>query len=209
MSFDAVAPFYRVLETLVFGRALQHARTAMISRLCQPARALVVGEGDGRFLDQFIRQFPACEVTCVDASGAMLELVRQRLGAAAARVRFLCADVRGPLALHGQFDVIVTHFFLDCFSAAELPPVVENLAAVASSDAQWLLADFTIPPRGPRRQIARALVALMYGFFRLTTGISASELIDPTPALAANGFALSDRKQLAGGMIASELWARS
>ncbi|MDQ6808246.1 MAG: class I SAM-dependent methyltransferase [Verrucomicrobiota bacterium] len=209
MSFDTVAPFYRILERLVFGRALQRARTAMISCLRKPARALIAGEGDGRFLTRFIQEFPACDVTCVDASRTMLELARERLGAAAARVRFVCADVRGPLALEGAYDVIITHFFLDCFDATELPDVVAKLAMAARPDAQWLLADFTIPPGGSTRYMARALVPLMYGFFRVTTGISASRLIDPAPALAANGFALSTRNQFAGGMIASDVWARS
>jgi hypothetical protein len=47
-------------------------------------------------------------------------------------------------------------------------------------------------PLGGSKQTSKSSVtgrsAMMYSFFRLTTGITGSDLIDPTPYLEANGF---------------------
>jgi hypothetical protein len=48
----------------------------------------------------------------------------------------------------------------------------------------------------------------MYQFFRLTARIKATELIDPSPHLQANDFALARQHLFRGGMLKSELWRR-
>src|SRR5437016_5407100 len=50
MNFDRVAPHYRWLETVTFGSALEKSRNYWIRRVPRPKRALIVGEGNGRFL---------------------------------------------------------------------------------------------------------------------------------------------------------------
>ena len=49
MSFDRLAPFYRTLEVLTFGRALWICRTRLLGDFLAVRRALVLGDGDGRF----------------------------------------------------------------------------------------------------------------------------------------------------------------
>ncbi|HEX4665062.1 MAG TPA: class I SAM-dependent methyltransferase, partial [Chthoniobacterales bacterium] len=92
MSFDRVAPHYRWLETLVFGRQLQAARMAFVKEIEAPRRVLVLGEGDGRFLAEFVRLHPRSVVDCVEASERMIELAQRRVGEA--NVRFIRGDVR-------------------------------------------------------------------------------------------------------------------
>src|ERR1043165_8266693 len=67
VSFDAVTPWYRTLETVAFGNALQRARLACLAEIQAPSRVLIVGEGDGRFLFQLLRMHPSAEIDCVDA----------------------------------------------------------------------------------------------------------------------------------------------
>ena len=73
----------------------------------------------------------------------------------------------------------MTNFFLDCFQHDELERLVAKVAASAADNARWLLVDFRLPECGWRKWRAKAVLALMYAFFRVTTGLSASRL---TPA---------------------------
>ena len=68
MNFDRIAPWYRSLEWIVFGDKLQRCRIASLAEIGAPRRVLIVGEGDGRFLAEFLRVHPDAEVDCLDAS---------------------------------------------------------------------------------------------------------------------------------------------
>jgi ubiquinone/menaquinone biosynthesis C-methylase UbiE len=206
VNFDRVAPFYRRLERLVFGRKLEQARGAFVRHLTAPRRALVVGEGDGRFLEELRRAQPEVLVECLDASAKMLALARARVGEDG--VRFIQADLREAAFPSSRYDVIVTHFFLDCFDEDSLPRVVEKLAAAASDDAIWLIADFQEPARGWRRWWGRLLIATMYFFFRMVAGLKTRRLVAFAPLLQAAGFRLTNEKVSPNEMISSQKWAR-
>ena len=68
MSYTTLAPHYHWLETLTFGRALQAARCACLQagEEVRPQRALLLGDGDGRFLERALRCWP--EASWVSAS---------------------------------------------------------------------------------------------------------------------------------------------
>ena len=80
--------------------------------------------------------------------------------------------------------------------------------AEAAEDAQWLIADFQIPPDGRRRHRAQTIHALMYAFFRPVTKLSAQRLLDPGPFLQAAGFARVESRRFDCGLLGSELWER-
>ena len=113
MSFDPVARVYHVVEALVFGRTLQRARVAWLGEVADARRALLVGEGDGRFLEQLLVIAPSVEVVCVDGSAEMLAVASKRI-AASTRVQFVHADL-AAYEPTGHYDLVVTHFVLDCF----------------------------------------------------------------------------------------------
>jgi ubiquinone/menaquinone biosynthesis C-methylase UbiE len=211
MSFDRVADIYWLLEKPTFGRVLQSAREFGIDKINHPTRALIVGEGDGRFLKQLMRLHPNVQVDCIDASGRMIALAERRLRRrspdALSRVRFQHADVCGT-KLTGEYDLIVTHFVLDCFEGERLRSVVTNIADVALPNCVWLLADFALPDRGWRRLYAKLWLASMYAFFRLTTGIRATTLTDPTRLLGREGFQITHHKRWRAGMVKSQVWSR-
>lgn len=212
MSFDSIAPAYRVLEWIVFGQTLQRARTGLLRNLRSPQRALIVGEGDGRFLTEFVQWFPGAKVDCVDASKRMLKIARKRLlrgnPSALVNVNFICADVVRWEPGSVRYDLIVTNFLLDCFNAVALPVVIGKLAAMSSSDSQWLVADFQIPASGFARIVGCALVATMYAFFRSVARIRATRLIDPATALRIHGFRQDERASFLGGIVVTEIWSR-
>ena len=206
MSFDRVAPFYRFLEISIFGEKLQKARLAFLRTIDPPRRVLIVGEGDGRFLREFRRVFPSCEVDCVEASARMIALAEARTDRD--DVCFLHADILEWVPPAHRYDLVVTHFFLDCFDERRLAHVIESIASATEPHARWLIADFAVPRGKFAGFLGRALIALMYVFFRATTGIKTTRLVDPAPFLSAHGFRCCEERASSGGLIRSQLWRR-
>jgi ubiquinone/menaquinone biosynthesis C-methylase UbiE len=213
VSFDALAPWYRTLEWIAFGNDLQRCRIACLGEIAAPRRALVMGEGNGRFLCELLRLHPGLEVDCVDASGRMLQLARKRvereLPDRAEHVRFLHQDIKSWAAPEHHYDLLVTHFVLDCFPEAALTRIIKKLARAATDDAIWLVADFRVPPSGMARRRARTWLAVMYLFFRIATRIQASGLIDPTPFMRGEGLVSTRQVLFRKGLLKSELWRRN
>jgi len=211
VSFDAVAPWYRTLETLAFGNALQRARIACLDAIGSPRRALIVGEGNGRFLAALLQQHPLTRIDCVDSSERMIELARghvlRTVPNEMSRVAFFRQDVTS-LAPNDRYDLIVTHFLLDCFSTQQVGSIVARLAQTAAPNAIWLLADFRVPETGFARIHARVWLAAMYRFFRSVARIDARELVDPSPFLRVEGFTLERQQLFRFGMLKSESWRR-
>jgi len=211
VSFDTVALWYRALETIAFGSALQQARVACLGEIGSPARALIVGEGNGRFLAELLQRQPLIRIDCVDSSERMLDLARrqvlERNPDEIRRVAFFRHDVV-TWTPNDRYDLIVTHFFLDCFGTREAGHIVAKLAQAAAPGATWLLADFKVPEAGFARFHARAWLAVMYWFFRCVAGIEARELVDPSPFLRTEGFTLTRQHLFRMGMVKSELWRK-
>jgi hypothetical protein len=135
----------------------------------------------------------------------MLEFARLRISDEVKRVRFFEEDILSWTP-PGPYDLLVTNFVLDCFPQKELKLIVRKLAGVATPGAYWLLADFCIPKTSFARVHARIWLATLYWFFRMTAGICAKRLVDPTPELQANGFVCLKRSQWRLGLVKSELW---
>ncbi len=206
MSFDRLAPYYRFMEILAAGGELQHCRLAFLDDIPVPRRVLLAGEGHGRFLPECVRRFPQAEIVVVDLSSRMLQIASART--TSDRVTFVHANFLEWDAPRGKFDLIVTNFFLDCFPPEELAAVVEQLGWHAAPDAEWLLADFQIAPAGPARWRSRAILALLYRFFRVVTGLRANALVPPDDALGKAGFTLHRQVTREWGLLKSEWWRR-
>ena len=212
MNFDSVASIYRTLETMAFGHALQRARVRWLGNLSDCRRAVVLGEGNGRFLVELLRSQPLLQVECIDASARMLKTARRRveqqLPDALPRVRFREGDIGNIEINLAGCDLIVTLFVLDCFNEEALRNVVPKLAAAAAPSASWLYADFCLPGQGIRRLKAKLWLKAMYLFFRFAAGLRTQKLVDPTPFIHGHGFLLRDEALTRGGMVTSQLWVR-
>lgn len=207
MSFDRLARHYDWLESLTAGSRLQRARTAWLPALRGHRRILSVGEGHGRFAAACVAQYPAAELTCVEASPLMLARAQRRLAGQPANILWRQSDFFAWQP-EGVYDAIVTCFFLDCFTPGQLAQVIAKLAGCARPDAVWLLADFAVPEAGPPRWRAQFAHALMYNFFRFATGLPARRLTPPDDLLRAQGFVLTARQPLDWGLIHSDVWLR-
>ncbi len=214
MNCDRIAPFYRSLEYLSFGGALQACRVMYLRDVLDCRRALLCGDGDGRFLAALLRANRGARVDFVDLSGGMISLARRRVEAmsseAASRVNFHAGDVRQFDASDGApYDLITAHFFLDCFDEADAAGVARRLARLAQPGAKLLLSDFRIPQRGIARYIAGAIVQGLYGAFRIMTGLRVTRLPNYESALERAGFRKQRETLKLGGLLVASLWQKN
>ena len=208
-SFDRLSGVYRVLEWLAFGADLERTRFGLLDSLRECRRVLVLGEGDGRFLARLVRRFPEISVDCLDSSAGMLARARARLTLEEqARVNFRLHDVRTAELGTGNFDAVVTLFFLDCFTEAEVTTLVARITTALRPDARWLWADFALPARGWRRWRAQVWVGGLYGFFRWQTELTARRLPPTEALLRAAGFAVCAERSLQAGLLRSAVFTR-
>ena len=215
MNCDPIARLYRWLEYAAFGRALERRRAAFLGEVSGARRVLALGDGDGRALAALVASAPGARIDYVDSSAKMLALARARAGTD--RVRYRQADARdidfaefgecggrrNPAAGDSGYDLIVTHFFLDCFEEADLRAVVQKTARAAAPSARWIVSEFR-----PATVYARLAIAVMYAFFRRATELKARRLADHHPHFLRQGFRLERVEGRWAGMLASELWVR-
>jgi ubiquinone/menaquinone biosynthesis C-methylase UbiE len=213
MNCDAIAGAYRWMEYAAFGKALERCRCSLLDHLGASRRALVLGDGDGRFLAAFASRHPAVTIDYVDVSGAMLKLAQRRLHSKPdvnrSRIQFHRTDVRILDWQAPHYDLIACHFFFDVFAQAELADVLRRISQAAIPRAKWLVSEFDLPPARLRRAGALILLRIMYGFFRLATGLANQELPEWRPLLESHGFSREASSSERGGFIVSELWARN
>ena len=212
MNCDSVARVYRWLEYLRFGRTLEQCRFAMLPKIKPVKNVLLVGDGDGRFLEKLTKQWSGLHIDSVDNSARMLQLAKKRLSSdgkqTQQQVRFCCADIRTINLPNYRYELIACHFVFDVFSTADLQPIIDRIAKQASSNAQWIVSEFDVPPKGWFRIVAQLWISLMYRFFRVMTGLTNQTLPNWRPALAQAGFILTKRLKWKQGFIVSELWER-
>jgi len=207
-SFDRLAPVYGLLERAAFGGRLEQARSFPLQELTAALRrALLVGDGDGRFCLELLRRFPDAQVEAVDSSEAMLRRLRTRVargGVASERVACIRGDATALAYPEGRYDFLGLNFALDCFSSAAVAGLLPRLEAALAPGGHIGYADFAIPEGASawRRMLAQAVVGGLYGFFRVAAGVEARRLPEVAWSRAAT---VAARRTWLGGMVASEL----
>jgi ubiquinone/menaquinone biosynthesis C-methylase UbiE len=205
-DFDRIAHPYKFLEYLTLGSSLQRCRTYFLCQLLQQRSALVLGDGDGRFLAELLTANATLQAEAVDTSRAMLDLLTARCAPHRHRIQTHHASALAFVPTQ-TYDLVVTNFFLDCLTQAELNRLVRNLTPHLEPGALWLVSDFRIPAT-PIRPLARILVRILYYAFRLLTGLRTTQLPDHSTPLAAAGCKRIAHHYSLAGILTTELWQR-
>ncbi|MBB5337952.1 class I SAM-dependent methyltransferase [Tunturiibacter gelidoferens] len=207
-NFDLIARPYRWLEYITLGRALEDCRLHYLPSLLKRKQALVLGDGDGRFLAQLLAENPHLRADAIDTSAAMLLLLRKRCEGlapnASTRLKTHQANAL-TCPLDGPYDLIVTHFFLDCLTQPDLENLVNRIAPTLAPKALWLVSDFHIPS-GPMRLPAKVLVRTLYLAFRILTGLRTARLPDHATSLQQAGLTRIAHRHRLAGILVTELW---
>ena len=206
-NFDRIARIYRWMEYASLGPLLERTREEFLPRLDACRRALVLGDGDGRFTAKLLGRNAAIRVHAVDRSAAMLGLLRRnclRVGPSAdRRLHTTCASAV-KVAPSRKTDLVVTHFFLDCLTQSEAQGLIRQTAAPLAMGSLWLVSEFRVP-HWPARVFVRGL----YLAFRTLTGLRVTSLPDYAAPLQQSGFRMVEQRLRLFGVLTSELWQKS
>jgi len=206
-GFDRVAGIYHALEYAAFGRTLQRSRVAHLDRLRDCSDVLILGDGDGRFLQALMQAMPTVRVHSVDASSKMLALAASRLGDDdRARVTLERADVRHWDTGDRSYDAIVTLFFLDCFLERKVEDLVARLTPRLRPGGLWFFADFAIPSAGLARLHALVVVKSLYLFFKWRAGLEAQKLPPSEAILQRAGLTCVAAREFRAGILRSAVY---
>jgi SAM-dependent methyltransferase len=209
-NYDILARPYQWLEYLTLGHTLERTRLHYLPAVLHQQHALVLGDGDGRFLSYLLAQNPTLQADAVDTSAAMLQLLRRRCEAAspttATRLRAHQANaLTFTPPSPKKYDLIVTHFFLDCLTQPELDTLIARIVPTLAPGALWLVSDFRIPS-GSMRLPAKLFVRSLYLTFRIITGLRTTHLPDHATPLTNAGLTRIADHHLLAGVLSTELW---
>jgi SAM-dependent methyltransferase len=209
-NFDLIAKPYRWLEYLTFGPALQKTRLHYLPSLLHCHNALVLGDGDGRFTAALLAANQNITILAIDTSATMLQLLRNRCDSitpnSAQRLRTQQANAL-TAPLEDTYDLIVTHFFLDCLTQPELNALVTRVTKNMQHGALWLLSDFRVPTNLANIP-AKLLVRALYLAFRILTNLRTTQLPDHTTPLQQSGLTRIACHHRLTGILTTELWRR-
>ncbi len=207
-DFSRLARIYRALEWLAFGGDLERTRFALLDRLAGRRSILVLGEGDGRCLARLLAIAPEARIDCVDVSPGMVARTAERIARLPGRagVNLVCADALTREYPPRTYDAVVTLFFLDCFTTAQVETLVPRIAAATQPGACWLFADFRLPERGPARWRARAWLGVLYAFFRWRTGLPARALPPSERLIEQAGFRRAEERRRQWDLLGAVLF---
>lgn len=151
-----------------------------------------------------LRACPAAHVDYVDLSPKMLGQARKRARQAGLeqRVSFHCANALKLASPVAHYDLVVTHFFLDCLDEEGVAELSGRLRQCLRPGARWIISEFQ-----DESAWARTVVRLLYLYFGVTTELQVNRLAGYRPILERNGFQMIDSESGAKGLLISELWS--
>ena len=206
-DFNRLARAYRWMEYLSFGPFLWLCRVQFLPQLDGCRNALVLGDGDGRFTAKLLRVNSQIHVHAIDASSRMIESILRAAGPHRNRLTTEVADLRIWRPLRGeQYDLVVTHFVLDCLSTDEIAFLAQRISRHLAPKVLWLVSEFAVPRSIFGRTFAAPLVALLYRAFGWITGLRRRSLPDHDQALIQAGWVLHSHYTSLNGLLVSQIW---
>ena len=181
-SFDNLASSYARLEAFAFGRRLQQARQHALLAFdaSSPQKALLLGDGDGRFSCHALQENPLLLIDAIDSSASMLQRAKDRIESVdpsfLERYNPIHADATEYEYPKSHYEIVVTQFFLDCFLSDQANHLIKQLETTIKPNGKFAYADFSIPQHAFWGFTGRILIAMLYQYFRFTTDIRAKSL---------------------------------
>lgn len=201
--FDWIANYYDSLSKVIYGKTLERSQLFFLSQVPNNSRILILGGGTGKILSTLLKMNDSCRISYVEASARMLSLARKQIPARLdKRVQFI-HGMQSSVPDH-DFDIIITNFYLDMFSAPRLPGICADVNSKLRRGGLWFITDFV----DQKKWWQAILLWTMYRFFVLTCGIEGSNLPDWQNALRAIGLREESVKLFYGGFIKSSVFVK-
>src|SRR5687768_3937740 len=121
-GFDILAPFYDLLARCFFGKSIRNSQLATLAFIPEDAVIVIIGGGTGWFLKELMATIKARKVVYIDSSEKMIALSKQKMASSPLKIEGIDFRLGTPFCIQPDehFDVIITHFFLDLFTDAQL-----------------------------------------------------------------------------------------
>lgn len=206
-NYDAAAWFYDWLAQLVFGNALVEAQGFLVRHIQPETKILVVGGGTGWILEEIARiQTSTLKIIYVEISTKMISLSKKRyLGQN--KVVFINQGIE-DYQITTAFDVVLTPFLFDNFSAERIQVVFNKLHQSLKPGGLWLLADFQI--QNNYKSIWQKLILkTMYLFFGWLCNVEAKKLFNLDIYFQTKDYILVKEKTFYRGFIVSKIYQKS
>ena len=208
MNFDFIARHYNWIEKIIFRSDLEKFRSMNIELIKDAKSILLLGDGDGRFLEQVSKMGTEAQIVSVDSSAKMINLSKIRVKTSHLNVEFNCSKIENfkPSESFNP-DLIVAHFFLDCFTYDEALLILDRITRWAAVDAKFIITDFSITEKMSFHTVYQNILTnIMICFFSLFCGISARILPNIPKIMTSSGWNCLSRKRSRHGFINSWIW---
>lgn len=209
-DFDKLAGVYQWIEYLSFGPLLERCRFRFLESCAGTAYALVLGDGDGRFAARLMRANPNLKVDAVDASASMLAALQRRTLIANTRadgqLRTIHADLREWTPDRRGYDLIVSHFFLDCLTDQEVANLLQRIVPHLAPNATWIVSEFAVPAGRWRSKGSRLVIRFLYFVFARLTHLRVKRIPNYAGIFQQHGFHRTECTIFLGGLLTSEAW---
>ncbi len=100
-----------------------------------------------------------------------------------------------------RFDLVVTHFFLDCLSTAQVREVLRGVRPHLAPGATWIVSEFGTPAPW-----AAWIVRSLYLGFRLLAELRVTALPEYARVLREEHFTQTRQTLFLGGLLISSVW---
>jgi len=202
-GYDFLSPVYDALVRIVFHDQLDVAQRTFLHVLSKGQKVLIVGGGSGKILEAIDQLNMPLEVTFLDASEKMIKRASSRI-LKNIELQFTTCRIESFQA-DGNYDVLITPFFLDLFEGRRLKEAIEKLAKTLTQKGIWLVTDFQ-----PTGKLTHMLLSkVMYVFFKITTRIKAWGLSDYFRLISEEKMILKEVKTYRNGFIKSGWYVKN
>lgn len=210
-GFNTIAPFYNVASTIGSFNQIHKSQIWLLSKGMKFSKVLIIGGGDGKFLLEAVKQGLAEQYYYIDISDVMIKLAKNKIENQSAislgSVVFICGSYQ-DIPKNETFDLIVTPYFLDCFSPDELTIVIARLYSQLTIKGTWFFADFNVPKDSFRSFIFNNIIQLLYEIFNFFCDWGLNRLPDFNKEFDKYNFTLLDEKYFLGGLLVGRIYKK-
>ncbi len=194
VGYNGLARWYDNLQSFVFGDKLISIQSEMLAWVSPGDKVLFVGGGTGKVLSDLLEKKPI-SIDFLELSENMLSIAQARTN----EPNYIHADV---LEYEGkEYDCVLLFFVLDVFNKEDLNRACERILKILKPGGLVLYADF----QSPQTIYHKVLLWMMIRFFKVTTDIGSTALLNHSLALRNTGFYTVEKMSRQDGFIAGEV----
>jgi len=185
-NYDSIAGYYDVLSRMIFFRAQVKAQIDQLHAIPVNSTILIAGGGTGWILEEITKIHPSgLTITYVEISSKMLNLSKKRdvKDNIVTYVHAAMEDFKAVVS----YDVLITAFFFDNFSADNGQIVFNQLNNLLNSGGVWLFSDFYYTEKSGKRW-QWLLLHTMYLFFSKISSVEAKSLVNTEHLFEKNAY---------------------